>query len=155
MRLYIIRHGKAEPESRTGLDKDRVLTPVGRRQAEWLGAHLAASGHAPARIVVSPFARADETARLVSAPVGAQVTHDRRLIVDAPTSGVLELIADHAEAVSLAIVGHNPQLERLCGMMSRQEYFAMATGMCCAFDIGDATDAVGSARFIEVLRSHQ
>ncbi len=152
MHLYIIRHGKAEQDSATGRDRDRDLAPRGERQAEWLGEQLAAREHPPSLIIASPFARADRTAHLVNRPLGVDLRHDRRLIVDEPASGVLELIEEHAALGALAIVGHNPQLERLCGLLAKVPFMEMKTGMCREFEVDDPADALGTARFVHVLR---
>ncbi len=152
MHLYIIRHGKAEQDSATGRDRDRELAPQGERQAEWLGEQLAAREHPPSLIIASPFARADRTARLVNNAIGVDLRHDRRLIVDEPASGVLELIEEHSAVGALALVGHNPQLERLCAMLAREPFMEMKTGMCREFEVDDPMSPITSARAVGMLR---
>lgn len=152
MHLYIIRHGKAEQDSASGRDRDRELAPRGERQAEWLGERLAAAKKPPTLVIASPFARADRTARLVSDALGVEMRHDGRLIVDEPASGVVELIEEHAAVGSLALVGHNPQLERLCGLLANEPFMEMKTGMCREFEVVDPADAPGTARFLRSLR---
>lgn len=152
MHLYIIRHGKAEQSAPTGRDRDRELADRGRRQARWLGERLASSEHPPTAIIASPFARADQTARLINESVGVDLRYDDRLIVDEPASGVMDLIAEQPTGASVALVGHNPQLERLTGMLAKQPRFEMKTGMCAVFGVDDSENPAGSARLIEVLR---
>ncbi len=152
MHLYIIRHGKAQQDSPTGRDRERELAPRGERQAEWLGEQLAGRNDAPTRIVASPFVRADQTARLVNHSLAVELAYDDRLIVDEPASGVFELIGGFQRGDRVALVGHNPQLSRVCGMLAKDEYFEMKTGMCAAFEVTDPQHAHGNARLIEVLR---
>lgn len=63
MRLYLMRHGKAEfgPE-----DADRRLSPRGREDVGAVAAHLGAQEITVAKIVHSTLARARETAEIVS-----------------------------------------------------------------------------------------
>jgi len=42
MRVWIVRHGKAEANSALGKDADRALAPRGEEQARWLGRMIAA-----------------------------------------------------------------------------------------------------------------
>jgi len=152
MHLYIIRHGKAQQDSPTGRDRDRDLAPRGERQAQWLGEQLAGGGGAPTRIIASPFVRADQTARLVNETLGVDLIYDDRLVVDEPASGVFDLIAEQGTGDAVALVGHNPQLSRVCGMLAKESYFEMKTGMCAAFEITDPQNAHTTARLIEVVR---
>jgi phosphohistidine phosphatase SixA len=70
MLLSILRHGKAEPQSHSGRDADRRLTPLGRAQAAYIGGLFAlreAPHTSPPRIVISSDAvRARQTAELVA-----------------------------------------------------------------------------------------
>lgn len=152
MHLYIIRHGKAEQDSSSGRDRDRELAPKGERQARWLGEQLAGASDAPTVIIASPFARADRTARLVNESLGVELIYDDRLIVDEPVSGASELIGEYGTGDSIALVGHNPQLGRLAGMLAKEPMFEMKTGMCAVFEITDPQNAHGSARLVEVMR---
>ncbi|MCW8915371.1 MAG: phosphohistidine phosphatase SixA [Magnetovibrio sp.] len=63
MRLYLVRHGKAE----FGADSDaqRRLSPRGRADVDALGAHLAQQEIPIARIVHSTLVRAGETAGIL------------------------------------------------------------------------------------------
>ena len=152
MHLYIIRHGKAQQESPTGRDRERGLAPRGERQAEWLGEQLGGRDDAPTRIVSSPFVRADQTARLVNNSLAVELAYDDRLIVDEPTSGVFELIGEFNPGDRVALVGHNPQLSRVCGMLAKDPTFEMKTGMCAVFGIAEPRNAHGNARLVGVMR---
>lgn len=134
--VHIIRHGKARAESASGLDRDRDLQPRGERQGVWLGERLAREPRPPAIIISSPFVRARRTAELIAEalhrhhprrkggsdgagrpPPHAAIVFDPRLEVGCDPSCAAEIIAEHAGAGSLAIVGHNPQLELLIGAL--------------------------------------
>ena len=82
MVLYVIRHGKAHPDSPTGRDRDRALKPKGHRQADFLGALLRDRDDRPSLVVTSTFRRAYETAERINAAIGAEFVSDTRLCVD-------------------------------------------------------------------------
>src|SRR5690348_5878242 len=63
--LFLLRHAKAVPAEAAGHDRDRVLSPRGRRQAGALAAWFRDSGLSPQRALASPAARARETVELV------------------------------------------------------------------------------------------
>ena len=71
--LYVVRHCQAE-----GQGPSAPLTERGRQQAEALCAFLADFG--VQRIVSSPFARAVESIRPLSARLGVDVKIDQRLV---------------------------------------------------------------------------
>ncbi|MBE7373081.1 phosphohistidine phosphatase SixA [Pseudomonas lopnurensis] len=66
MRLWLLRHGEAEPRART--DAERNLTERGRRDVRDNAAHL--RGRALQAILVSPFQRAQQTADEVRRTLG-------------------------------------------------------------------------------------
>ena len=66
MKLWILRHGEAEPHARR--DADRNLTEHGRQQVVRSAAHLI--GQPLDCILVSPYVRAQQTADLVRDALG-------------------------------------------------------------------------------------
>jgi len=62
-KLYLIRHGQYEQKS--DADKDRVLTTLGRTQAECTGQHLAKLGVKYSDFTVSTMTRANETGEII------------------------------------------------------------------------------------------
>ncbi|MEM1072050.1 MAG: histidine phosphatase family protein [Planctomycetota bacterium] len=153
--VAVVRHGKAEPDSETGLDRDRPLRPKGEAQSRWLGERLAdmLEPRGTPIVVASPARRADETARLIAEVLGVEVAYDDRLMVDAPASGVLDLIASHA-ATALVLVGHNPQVSRLVGVLwggTSAQGPAMRTGEVAVLT-GRAGSPPGARHLTETLR---
>lgn len=126
MHLAIVRHGKAEEESESGRDVDRRLTARGVRQAQHVGEHLAARAVRPRALFCSRAARAAETGAIIARCLGLTPRHDDRLLVDAPVGPVLDLLREAASEMedeaarppaSVVIVGHNPQLSHLAGLL--------------------------------------
>lgn len=119
MRLVIVRHGKAKQDSEDGTDFARELRGRGERQAAYVGEQLRREEPAVAKIVSSRAARAWRTAQIIGERVGIAVEADDALLVDEPVGVVIERIASWASSVhgALVIVGHNPQLSVLAGLL--------------------------------------
>ena len=113
-RLILFRHGKAEPESASGEDFDRRLSPRGVRESAQMGAHLADLGFAPDLVLVSPSARTRETWAAAEAyfPKAGARFDDELYHAD---SGAVRREAERAGATcgTVMVVGHNPGLQEL------------------------------------------
>jgi phosphohistidine phosphatase len=111
MRLYFLRHGKAQSRSEwQGHDDDRPLTAAGeeamRREAEAmrdLGLELDA-------IVTSPLARARRTAEIVAEGLGLSdlIVEDDRLGHGFDVGRLEQVLAAHGGADAVMVVGHEP-----------------------------------------------
>ena len=153
MRLYVIRHGKAERDSASGLDFDRKLRERGEQQAAYLAAELREAEIPPERIVTSPYVRAFETARPIAHALDLDLITDERLEVGEPVSPVLELMEEHAES-GLVIVGHNPQLEILLSAMLgglTSPHIRVRTGEAHVVDV-DGEVEPGAGVLVDVWR---
>lgn len=71
-RIVLVRHGEAAYESEVNTGSGGSLTPLGRRQAREAGARLA--GDRVAHVYCSMLARAVQTAELMAAVLGVEVT---------------------------------------------------------------------------------
>jgi len=117
--LYILRHGIAIPPGTPGVPEDeRPLTPKGEKRIKEVGRGLAAFGLELDRIITSPLPRARRTAQIVAQELG--------LIDRLETSSVLSADSDsqtirdwlrERHTDRLMIVGHNPALSDLVGLL--------------------------------------
>lgn len=112
MRLYLLRHGEAEPYGR-GPDAQRSLVEAGRqavqRKVSWLEPVEA--------FLCSPYLRARQTADIVKPAVGdLEPVLDDRLTPDRPVDEVLALLQS-LPVESCLIVGHNPLLSHLASVL--------------------------------------
>ena len=64
MRLYIVRHGEAQPRAAT--DAARPLTERGRQSVSTLWQALSSEGLTPVMLAVSPYVRAQQTADIIA-----------------------------------------------------------------------------------------
>lgn len=154
MRLYVIRHGKAERQSASGADRDRPLAERGLRQSRWLAAELARREPRVARIVSSPFDRARSTAEPIAGALGLDLDLDERLGVGEALSGVVSLIGSLMEWPAVAVVGHNPQLSDLVDLLVHGVGVGDAdlrTGQAAVLELPDQVGP-GCAMLVEVLR---
>lgn len=118
MRLYIVRHAKAEDHSLTGDDADRPLRARGHRQAEALGSFFATDTPTPTIVLASPYLRARETAEHIWSALDLEPQFDDRLGAHRTLADYLDVVADLAGTPSAAIVGHNPMCARLVGVLT-------------------------------------
>ncbi|WP_234283741.1 MULTISPECIES: phosphohistidine phosphatase SixA [unclassified Halomonas] len=113
-RLFIMRHGEAiagRPDS------ERELSAQGQVEAERMAGWFGRQPLAGARVLVSPFVRARQTAGHVGRALGVEpevlpfVTPD-----DAPTAVIEWLLANTDEA-PLVLVSHMPLVGLLTGLL--------------------------------------
>ena len=111
LQLYFLRHGKAWSRADWHEDDDlRPLTDIGEAVVRAEGRAMKAMGLAPEVIVTSPLVRARRTAEIVAEELGLseRLVDDRRLARGLDARRLAEIVADHGEAMSLMIVGHEP-----------------------------------------------
>lgn len=164
--LIILRHGKAEATSPSGLDADRSLTRRGLRQIDFISEQLLARNREPLRIAASFVRRARQSADALAealevAGVHCDVRREPALELgheSATTDGLADIIASllatHRQG-PVALIGHNPQLERLTNILAHPTTTGsepLKTGMACLFTIRDAADPLASASLITRIR---
>jgi phosphohistidine phosphatase len=158
LKLAIVRHGKAEEHAPSGADRDRVLTPRGHRQAEFLAERLAAIFD-PAEvserlILTSDFARALATARIIERAVACPLWMEASLQVGHDGTSAARLIMDFAHLSGLIMVGHNPQLSALLSSLAPTSAAAaesLSTGEAAILTV-DAGHPMGSGKLLDRLR---
>lgn len=170
MRVYIVRHGKATERPAEGrgsgglggggsgpfTDFDRELTARGEAQAAFLAERVAAVDPRPDVILASRYPRAIQTARAINAALGCALVTEAGLEVDRDVSEAIGLIEREHDAGrrSIAIIGHNPQLGELLGVLASglpPQEMILRTGELVALDVRPQ-QMVGSARIVGRLR---
>lgn len=120
MNLYLIRHAIAEEESPTGDDSQRGLTDKGAKKMRQIAKGLRELGVEFDYILTSPYIRAEHTAEIL----GDVLKMKKRIVTSenlAPTGSPDQLLAEINEKYSvnsLAIVGHEPYLSNLVGLLT-------------------------------------
>lgn len=131
MNILLIRHGPAgDRRTWTGPDSERPLTVEGREVMRLAVPALPGLVPRVDVLATSPFTRAYETAEIV-----AQVYDGMPLtVVDALASGgsqreLLDWIHGNKPGETLALVGHNPDLEDLAaGLLVRGDFVQLKKG---------------------------
>ncbi|PAU65318.1 phosphohistidine phosphatase SixA [Pseudomonas sp. PIC25] len=127
MRLWLLRHGEAEPHAPT--DAERELTRHGRKEVLRAAAHLA--GRPLSAILASPYVRAQQTAELVREALGfaGAVGVAPWLTPDSDPREALKYLAER-EDEELLLVTHQPFVGTLAGLLihgHRQDPLPMKT----------------------------
>jgi phosphohistidine phosphatase len=120
--LVLLRHAKAEQRPGTA-DTDRPLTARGYDDAAAAGAWLAAQRLVPDLVICSPARRARQTWRAAATALGGDVTakpavYEPRVYRAATAEELLEVVAaTQPEVAVLLLIGHNPALSQLSGLL--------------------------------------
>ncbi|HEX6132408.1 MAG TPA: phosphoglycerate mutase family protein [Longimicrobiales bacterium] len=122
MQLLVIRHGRAESVkefAKTGLDDDaRPLTDDGRERMRQGAAGLRRLVDEIDVLATSPLVRARETAEIIgTAYDGLQVLDVDALRPQAAPADFAEWLRDAGSKETIAIVGHETQLQELVGWL--------------------------------------
>ncbi|GAB3473786.1 phosphohistidine phosphatase SixA [Azotobacter salinestris] len=114
MKLWLLRHGEAEPHART--DAERELTRHGRKEVHQAALHLI--GRPLRTILCSPYVRARQTAELVEDLLdgGLHLQVADWLTPDDDPRQVLDLLAERSEE-ELLLVSHQPFVGALAGLL--------------------------------------
>jgi phosphohistidine phosphatase len=155
MRVYILRHGKAHPDSDTGRDADRKLRSKGFNQADALAHYLKECEPTPALVIASPYIRAQQTAGPIWDALGQHAQTDDRLGAHRSVADALDVLVDSVGDHGVAIVAHNPTMSRVIDLLihgpSAPAVNLLRTGELVALDI-DPNDMLGSAQLIDQFR---
>ncbi len=134
MLLFLLRHAEAETQSSSGLDRDRVLTVEGRKQAERIGLHWRAEQLQFDKILVSSAKRTRETISLCLEHSGflTEVKAEPRLY-NADTQTLIDVLLEQ-EAESILMCGHNPSVGELAVRLTG-ELVRFTPGTLCAIQL--------------------
>lgn len=130
-RLCLLRHAKSDWFAGASGDFDRPVSPRGERDAPLLGAHVAAQGWQPDRILCSPARRCRQTLDILA----GFLNNDPDIIFptglyDASGADYASLIrAQGGDAEILMIIGHNPMIHETALRLAIPGISPAATGL--------------------------
>lgn len=150
MKLYVMRHARAEDSTPSVDDHDRSLTQGGRERTRKAALGMLAMGLRFDVILTSPKVRALETASLVSAAYdqepAPQILH--ALMDEIPIESAASDLEPYLLYESVLIVGHEPQLSGLISLLltggAGLLTIALKRGGCVAIDMPDHRDRAGA-----------
>jgi phosphohistidine phosphatase len=113
--IYLVRHGIAGPASTTVSDANRSLTQDGTRKMTRVAAGLKRLGVVPDAVLSSPLRRAEETAAVLARVLAPQIEVEiyPPLAPGHEPAHLLNGLTTHRRALSLMLVGHQPDLGEL------------------------------------------
>jgi len=119
VKLYLLRHGKADWPNWHKPDDDRPLTDDGRKQLDTVGQMLARLEVAPV-ILTSPLPRASQTAEIAGKHLRQKIRIEP-LLRPGFDAGKLKKILKDFSGDNLMIVGHEPDFTRTISQLTGGE----------------------------------
>lgn len=154
MKIILFRHGLAEArdESRWPEDATRPLTPRGVKRTRLVAMGLRRFERNIERIMTSPLKRADHTARIL----GRVLEIERVDTLEALAPGgaprkILETINSHPRTDTVVLVGHEPELGALAGLLVFNNDVSLPlkkAGACCIQFDGTVRPGAGALAWI-------
>jgi phosphohistidine phosphatase len=130
--LLFLRHGLAGSRAEwRGPDAERPLTDQGRDVVRRAATLLANAGVEIDAVVTSPFARARETAAIAAAvlDISERLADDERLTPGFDETRLGAILADHAGAGCLLLVGHEPDFSATIGALTGGDVVVKKAGI--------------------------
>ena len=152
MRVYFLRHGKAEDRAAwQGRDADRPLTAEGAEELRREAKRLRAMDLGLDVIVTSPLARARATAEIVAAELGlgGSLVEDERLAPGFDLGRLEQVLAAHGRAGAIMLVGHEPDFGETIAELIGGGDVVMKKGGLARVDV--TAPAAGGGRLVWLL----
>ncbi len=154
-----MRHAEAEDEAKSGGDEARSLTARGRERTLDAASGLRALGCRFDAILTSPLRRAAETAELVADEYANDPPPQvlPALLPDVSPREALAALTPFAHHDEVLVVGHEPQLSVLVGLLltsSGAVAIRFKKGACVALDLSKAIEP-GAAELRWMLTQRQ
>ncbi|MGD0997849.1 MAG: phosphohistidine phosphatase SixA [Thermoleophilia bacterium] len=121
MQLIFFRHGPAGSRADwQGADGERPLTDDGRAVVMQVAGRLAKAGIGVDAVLTSPLARARQTAEIAAAALGCddRLADDERLGHGLDRKHLAAIVAEHAGAQALMLVGHEPDFSTIIAQIT-------------------------------------
>ncbi|MGC1984448.1 MAG: histidine phosphatase family protein [Candidatus Cybelea sp.] len=147
MRLYFLRHGVAvEPNEWTGRDFERPLTREGIGRMEREARAIAELSLDLEAIVTSPLLRARQTAEIVATRLKLQdaLVLDDRLAGGFDVKSCAAILADHADARALMLVGHEPACSLTVGSLAGDASIEIKKGALAGIELSGPSSTHGT-----------
>jgi phosphohistidine phosphatase len=151
MRVYFLRHGKADRSQWDGDDHARPLTAEGEDAMRREAKTMRAMDLALDVIVTSPLARARMTAEIVADELGlgGRLVEDDRLAPGFDVRRLEQLLAAHGPAESVMVVGHEPDFSATVAELIGGGDIVMKKGGLARVDV--TAPAAGGGQLVWLL----
>jgi phosphohistidine phosphatase len=154
-RVLVYRHAKTEKTGENMADFVRELTDVGEQQAKSIGRILARDSLAPQLIITSDAVRAVQSAELTREEANFDVDiREREELYGADAADYVSVLREQDDAYdTVMVVGHNPAIEDLLGMLTGREV-TMKTGWVAVLELGiDAWEQISDTPTVRITHT--
>jgi phosphohistidine phosphatase len=135
MKLYLLRHGKADWPAWTGPDDERPLTDEGKDDTRLVATGLKRLKIEPVVILSSPLPRALQTAEIAAKALGAPLKESADLVPGFERRKLAPLLAANPGG-DVMLVGHEPDFSRLIRSLTGGRVKLSRAAIAC-IEIGD------------------
>jgi phosphohistidine phosphatase len=118
MRLYFLRHGRADWPDWKKPDDERPLTEFGKREVRQVAKFLNRLKVQPDLIVTSPLPRASQTAKIAAEQLKTKLREDEALEPGFGMSELRTVLERHGSKI-LMLVGHEPDFTSVISVLTR------------------------------------
>lgn len=146
MKVLIVRHAIAVPSGTPDIDdRDRPLTPRGRKRFRKAAQGLACILPRPDALFTSPLPRALETAQIAADAWGDVTPVEDPRLAGGHAEDILPDLRAHGEDALVALVGHEPDVSHLLGRLvgGAGEGLAFKKGGAALVEVDGAAGANG------------
>ena len=147
MKIYFLRHGKADWPAWDKPDDERPLTKEGRKEMERVAALLRDMKVRPSVILSSPLPRAWQTAEIAAKSLETDLREEPAL-KPGFSSAKLGTLIKRAKAEDVMIVGHEPDFSAVIRALTGGE-IDLKKGGIARVDLEDAS--AGSGRLVWLI----
>jgi phosphohistidine phosphatase len=145
MNLYLFRHGIAVDRGLPGYEDDsqRPLTSKGATRIRRIARAIKGLGVKFDLILSSPYVRAHKTAQITASIYGIETSlhlTGNLIPTGSPAALIGEIHETYADALSILVVGHEPYLSEMAGMLlagDEKVALALKKGGLCKFSIDE------------------
>jgi phosphohistidine phosphatase len=139
--IILVRHGESADKQRSQSDFDRLLTQQGNDSIERLGSFLIKEKLLPKNILSSDAARTTQTTEALLRTLTTakpQITYEHELYHGNDEVYLNSILQLHPPADVIMVVGHNPSISSLIGLMTGDYTRALHPGQAALIQFDKA-----------------
>jgi phosphohistidine phosphatase len=151
VRVYFLRHGiAADRDEFQGDDFERPLTDEGCERMQREAKAIAKLQIEPDVIVTSPLVRAKQTAQIVAdaLKLDGKLVEDKRVGENFGVQQLAQILADHAKADALMLVGHEPDMSDVIGQLTGGTNIDLKKGGLALVELQGASSSSGQLQWL-------